>query len=321
MRKSVLLAAFTAFVCVGLPLMLLPEGGRDLESTSQTGSGQMQQAQEVPGIDGAIGIRVRTDDGVAEMPLDEYLVGVLLGEMPMDFSEEALKAQAVVCRTYTLRRIGAPKHEDADICMDSSCCQAWSDGEGYPESARMKAQSAIKATDGEVLLYRGTLIDATFFSSSGGRTESAVEVWGTDVPYLQAVDSPGEDSPYNVDQKRFSLHDFRSLILEASPEAKLDGAPESWFGQYQRSAGGGISSIWIGGVSFSGTELRRLLSLRSTAFDVEVTAEEIIFHTQGFGHRVGMSQYGAQALALAGWSYRDILLYYYTDVECGVYQQ
>ncbi len=319
MKRSVMLAAFAVTLCVGLPLAILPERPGTAATEPGTLPPGTHQEQSTPGTDQDLTIRVRTESGVREMGLDDYLVGVLLGEMPMDFAEEALKAQAVVCRTYTLRRTGSPKHDGADICTDSACCQAWQDSENYPESARTRAQAAISATDGQVLIYDGALIDATFFSSSGGRTEAAVAVWGTDVPYLQAVDSPGEQSPYNEDRVAFSLEDFRTLICQASPEVDLTGVPESWFGQAVYSPGGGVASIPIGGVTFSGTKLRGLLSLRSTAFTVFVEADEIVFRTQGFGHRVGMSQYGAQAMALSGKGYEEILLYYYTGVELTPY--
>lgn len=319
MKRSIMLAVFAAALCVALPLTLLP--GRPGGTATEPGTLPLETQPEPisPGTDESLTIRVRTESGVIEMNLQDYLVGVLLGEMPMDFADEALKAQAVVCRTYTLRRSGSVKHDDADICTDSTCCQAWQDSANYPESARARALAAIKATDGQVLLYDGALIDATFFSSSGGRTEAAVAVWGADIPYLQAVDSPGEQSPYNEDQVIFSPDAFRRLLLTQSPEADLTGSPESWFGGTVYSPGGGVASMTIGGVTFSGTALRKLLSLRSTVFTVTASPDKIVICTQGFGHRVGMSQYGAQAMALAGKGYAEILLYYYTGVELTAY--
>ena len=248
--------------------------------------------------------------------------------MPASFEEEALKAQAVVSRTYTLRQTARNKHDRADICTDPGCCQGWISYEDYcakageagPDGAQAAAQ-AVKATDGQVLVYDGGLIDATFFSCSGGRTETAVEVWGSDVPYLQSVDSPGEEAPHNEDTVSFSTEEFSARILSQNPAADLSGSPESWFGAVSATEGGGVEALEIGGVSFTGKELRSLLGLRSTVFAVSVMGDEIFFQTRGYGHRVGMSQYGAQAMAQAGSGYEEILLHYYTGVSLENYFQ
>lgn len=328
-KRSLGLMAFATALCIGLPLAILPDERLQGSSQSEPQTWETIWSQEdsqalahTTKVDGALGVRVLEDDGtVTEMTLEDYLVGVLLGEMPADFAEEALKAQAVVCRTYTLRRCQAGKHDGADICTDSACCQAWQDMGKYTLGVRERVRQAVNATDGQVLYYHGALIDATFFSSSGGRTEAAVAVWGSNVPYLQAVDSPGEVSPYNEDESRFSLEVFRSIIHAAEPNADLSDTPENWFGAVTQTPGGGVETMTIGGVTFMGTKLRSLFSLRSTAFTVQVADGEVVFHTQGFGHRVGMSQYGAQAMALAGKRYEEILLYYYTGVDLDYYDQ
>ena len=180
MRRAFWLAAFAVLVCVVLPLVFLPERSQTPASEGTTTPEQPSNtAQIVPGTDQSLSIRVLHQGVVEEMNLEDYLLGVLLGEMPTSFPSEALKAQAVVCRTYTLRRMGSGRHGEGDICTDSACCQAWKDIDTCPEEARQLALEAIRATDGQVLTYDGALIDATFFSSSGGRTESAVAVWRT----------------------------------------------------------------------------------------------------------------------------------------------
>lgn len=146
---------------------------------------------------------VRLLDGgtVQLLPMDDYLTCVVLSEMPPEFESEALKAQAVAARTFTEKRRLSAKHENADVCSDSACCQAWqseaalrekfgADFDVYEE----KARAAVEATRDEALFYDGALIDATYFSCSNGKTETAVAVWGTDVPYLQSVESFGEES-------------------------------------------------------------------------------------------------------------------------------
>ena len=219
-----------------------------------------------------------------------------------------------------MRRTSHPKHDNADVCTDSNCCQGWIDPETYEDAAGLEAaRQAVQETKGEVLTYGGDLIDATFFSASGGRTEAAAEVWGGDVPYLQSVESPGEESPYEEDQVVYSLEEFRKLILEAAPEADLSGAPETWFQNVQATEGGGVESLQVGGVSFTGTTLRSVLKLRSTVFSVSVTEDEIFIDTKGFGHRVGMSQYGAEAMAEKGSTYKEILYHYYQGVTLEEY--
>ena len=146
-------------------------------------------------------VLLETEEGTLSLPLDEYLTGVLLAEVPAGFALEAMKAQAVAARTYTLRQMAASRHANGALCADSTCCQAWMSldraGEKLGASSETLLETlrqAVHETDGQVLCYDGQLIEATYFSCSGGRTEDAVAVWGTDVPYLQAVDSPGEEA-------------------------------------------------------------------------------------------------------------------------------
>ena len=251
-----------------------------------------------------------------QMSLREYLVGVVLAEMPADFEPEALKAQAVVARTYTRKRMEGSKHSGASVCMDPGCCQGFRSGEEYLSqggraSSVEKIRSAVADTDGLVLRYDGKLIDATYFSCSGGTTEDAVAVWGQDVPYLQSVESPGEEeAPRFTDSVTFS-----PAQLAGKLGLSADGDPREWFGSVTYTDGGGVESMIIRGQSFTGTQLRQKLGLRSTAFSVQASADAIIITTRGFGHRVGMSQYGAQAMARAGSTYAEILAHYYTGAE------
>ncbi len=266
---------------------------------------------------------LQTGGQVMELPLEEYLVGVVLSEMPASFAPEALKAQAVTARTFAMRQMDGGKHADCDVCDQSSCCQAWTGekalqsklGSGW-QTYWNKASYAVRTTAGEVLTYKGELIDAVYFSCSGGKTEDAVAVWGGQVPYLQSVDSPGEeDASKFASEVSVSLEQFKKTVLQACPEVVLNGAPAGWFGSVSRTRGGGVDAMVIGGHSFSGTELRRLFGLNSTNFAVSVTAEEVSFSVLGYGHRVGMSQYGANAMAAEGKTYREILSHYYTGTE------
>ncbi len=267
--------------------------------------------------DSTVHLTVKNKAGnLQQMTLGEYLVGVVLAEMPADFEAEALKAQAVVARTYTCRRMAGSKHDGAAVCMDSGCCQGFRSAEEYREQGGKtasveKVRQAVEATDGLVLRYGGALIDATYFSCSGGSTEDAVAVWGQDVPYLQAVESPGEEAaPRYSDSVTFSAAELAGKL-----GIENRGDPAGWFSDVTYTDGGGVASITVRGKTFSGTGFRSKLGLRSTAFSVAAEGENIVITTRGFGHRVGMSQYGAQAMARQGTGFEEILSHYYTGAE------
>ena len=256
---------------------------------------------------------VNRSGNLQQLTLRDYLVGVVLAEMPADFEPEALKAQAVVARTYTCKRMEGSKHGKAAVCMDPGCCQGWRSGEDYlaqggRQSSVDKVHAAVTDTDGLVLRYEGKLIDATYFSCSGGTTEDAVAVWGQDVPYLQSVPSPGEEAaPRFTDSVSFSPTEFAEKL-----GFSCSGDPGGWFGAVTYTDGGGVETMVIRGKTYTGTQLRSRLGLRSTAFEITAGRKTITVTTRGFGHRVGMSQYGAQAMAESGSSCAEILAHYYT---------
>lgn len=256
------------------------------------------------------------DGSVAAMDLEEYVLCVVLREMPADFETEALKAQAVVARTYTLRHILKAKHTDAHVCTQSSCCQGFWKPEAYLESGGteeklFKVCDAVDQTAGQILVYNDEPIEATYFSSSGGMTEDAAAVWGTDVPYLQATTSPGEEkAAHYVDTVRTDI-----TAVAEKLGIRLKRKADFTVGNIRYTEGGGVASVEICGKTYTGTQLRKKLELRSTAFVISVVGESITITTKGYGHRVGMSQYGADAMAVAGSDYKQILLHYYKGVE------
>lgn len=253
---------------------------------------------------------------IENLPLEEYIFSVVLAEMPADFELEALKAQAVVARTYTCKKIKNSKHQNADVCTDSSCCQAYMDVATYrlsggTEEKIRKIRTAVEDTAGKVLVYQGELIEATYFSCSGGKTEDAAAVWGSDLPYLQSVSSPGEEhAAHYTDTVSFSVTEFCKLL-----GLNVAGNPGKWIENISYTNGGGVEAITVQGISFSGTEIRRKLGLRSTAFVITVAGNRVTITTKGFGHRVGMSQYGADAMAVQGSNYQEILLHYYSGTS------
>lgn len=270
----------------------------------------------------SLSIPVLLEDGPAvSMDMEEYLAGVILAEMPADFELEAKKAQAVVARTYALlRNVTAVKHDGGAVCTDPSCCQGYISPEEYVQKgggwdAVEQARQAARQTQDQVLTYDGALIEATYFSCSGGRTEDAVAVWGADIPYLRSTDSPGEENAaHYTDTVRFSASEFTSAL-----GAELSGTPETWFGEITYTQGGGVDTMVIGGVTYKGTTLRACLGLRSTAFAMTALGDTITVTTKGYGHRVGMSQYGAEAMAAQGSSYDQILAHYYQGTTLEVY--
>lgn len=263
-------------------------------------------------------VPILMDDGmIHEMTLDEYITGVVLREMPASFELEALKAQAVVARTYTLKQLNiGKKHPGCAVCTDSNCCQGYYKLDAYLSAGGSQAdvekiRQAVSDTQDLVLIYEDELIDATYFSCSGGKTEDAVSVWGAQVPYLQSVESPGEqNSVHYIDTVSFSAAEFESLL-----GSELQGEPEQWFGSVTYTAGGGVATIEIADKLYEGVTLRRLLGLKSTAFAVTAVGSTVTITTKGFGHRVGMSQYGADAMALNGATYPDILAHYYPGTQ------
>ena len=273
-----------------------------LASTTKTGTGTEPPEIPVSTEPKTAQICVLSEAGTVVMDLEEYVAGVVSSEMPEAFDPEALKAQAVVARTYALRmRQRNGKHTDADVCTNSDCCQGYRDG----DSAKIRA--AVESTAGLVLTYEGALIEATYFSSAGGRTEDALAVWGNDVPYLQSTDSPenGYQDQY-METVSMTAQEFQSA-LGIEPE----GPCETWLGEVKYTPGGGVDTMVIGECTFKGTQLRKLLGLRSTAMILTAVGDHITITTRGYGHRVGMSQYGAEAMAVDGATYEEILAHYY----------
>lgn len=264
---------------------------------------------------------------IEEMPLDEYLLGVISAEMPASFEQEALNAQAVVARTYTLYSImhNQNKHEGADICDDSNCCQAWISKEKrlekWNEENRNeywnKIVQAINNTLGKIITYNGEIIDAFFHSNSGGKTETPVNVWGgTNYPYLQSVETSGEDaySQYSS-EVILSKEELDLKMKEKHPEFQIDYLAEDAIKILEYTDSNRVKTIKIGNINLSGTEIRGLLGLKSTNFNVLIEDNNIKFSVIGYGHGVGMSQTGADSMAKQGKRYDEIIKHFYTSVE------
>lgn len=306
-----------------IPFLALPktlaDGGQD---------GKNSQNGENFHFDGqTVGVFNCETQKVMQVNLEEYLVGVVAAEMPAAFETEALKAQAVAARTFIVKKVAdhnAPEqHAGAAVCTDSTHCKAWLSkddlkktyGKNFDEYYSKVAQ-AVLATQGEIVVYQGQPITAVFHSMSGGRTENAKDVWGGDVPYLVSVDSPGDIlSPKYETTADFTLEEFKEKILAAKPDAVVDSYND--IGDIVRSEAGGVKTIIIGGQEFTGAEMRTMFGLRSANFSLSQVGENLRFTVHGYGHGVGMSQYGANYFAQMGRSYKEILKIYYqgTDLQ------
>lgn len=257
-----------------------------------------------------------------EMTLAEYLWRVVAAEMPATFEKEALKAQAVCARTYTLWKMGRGGHEGADLCDSSACCQAyttheeaaarWGDLTGA-YSDRIAA--AVKDTDGQLILYEGAPIQAVFFSSSVPSTEDAAEVWGSSLPYLVPVSSPeGEEVPNYRSTVILTAEELRGLVEQSGMGVSLSGSPSGWLGNVRYNASGRVAELTVGGITVSGGAARTLFGLRSACFEVTEKDGVFTFSVTGYGHGVGMSQYGANAMAKEGSDWEEIIGHYYTGI-------
>ena len=263
---------------------------------------------------------------VEEIPLDQYLLGVVSAEMPANFEEEALKAQAVVARTYTLYSIEkSKKHENADVCDSPSCCQAWiSKGDRlnkWEESKRNenwgKIFEAVNSTKGKVIKYNGDLIDAFFHSNSGGKTEEPVNVWGgSNYPYLQSVETSGEDAYSQYSSEAIlSKDDFVKKIKEKHNNLEINFNKEDAIKITEYTDTNRVKTIKVGNLNLSGVEIRSILGLKSTNFQFSIDGDSIKFEVTGYGHGVGMSQTGADSMAKQGKKYDEIIKHFYTGVE------
>ncbi len=327
-RRTAGLGLILAVVVFFLPLLTV--GGEPVLGLAQQGEGggaaQGESVQTQAAKDRGKVVKLLQEDGtVTELTMEDYLFGVVAAEMPASFELEALKAQTCAARTYTVRKQNNPTqaHPDADVCTDTGCCQAYVTREAaetrWGLSAgeySQKIAQAIAETDGMGILYQGQPIQAVFFSSAPGYTVDAVEVWGNSVDYLKSVESPeGEEVPNYHSQVVKRGEEVKNAVLSAYPGADLSGDPSGWFGTPAVNEGGTVSSILVGGVTLTGGQVRTLFDLRSACFTVAWDGTNFTFSVTGYGHGVGMSQYGANAMAKAGSTYDEILTWYYTGAS------
>ncbi len=289
------------------------------------------------GEDIEISVLNHRNNEVMNLTLEEYIVGVVAAEMPVTFELEALKAQAIAARTYTIRRMqqfGAQpneKHPEQDVCTDYAHCQAWISKEDRLKAWREdknlgildhvslwnKLIEAISSTTGQIITYNGQPIDPLFHSTSGGKTENSEDYFSTKLPYLRSVISEYEDrSPHMVTKVKMTIDEFVTKLEEKIPDIKIDKKNiEKEIEIIDKTEGGKIASIRIGNKTLLGREAREALGLKSSDFTIETKGKEMTFTVIGYGHGVGLSQYGADGMAKQGSDYKKIIKHYYQGVE------
>lgn len=299
-----------------MPLICLSDGA-ELETGGQTGS---QTAKGLIKSTEKVRVLNKTSGEITEMDVNEYIFGVVAAEMPASYCEEALKAQTVASYTYMLFRANERADLDYDIIDDSSKDQAfitreearkkW--GDDYDKYCE-KVEKAMAAVKGYIMVDDdGMPILAAYHNISSGRTESALTVWGKDYPYLQPVESVGDltASSY-LSEKSFTADE----LLEKLGLPETDSSPSKWISGIKTSESGTVTEISVCGEQFTGAKLRSALGLRSAVFTVNYSGEKFNFRVQGHGHGVGMSQFGANYLARQGYTFVEILSWYYTGCK------
>lgn len=253
-----------------------------------------------------LNVEVKTKDKTLTIPLEEYLVGVLAGEMPVEFEKEALKAQAVASRTFVLsRKLKVDNTTNSQVYLtEKQMKKNW--GSHYQEY-RSKIEEAVLETKNQVMMYNGKYISALFFSSSNGHTVNSEEYFSNEVAYLKSVDSHWD--------LQIDPHNTRTKVYTKQQLARCFNVDEVNMNITSYTSSGYVESVIVNGKKYSGKEIREKLGLASSCFEMKLTNKGYEFITKGSGHGVGMSQYGAQAMALEGKKYSDILHHYYQNVE------
>jgi len=297
--------AYMLFILLLFIILPLSLGGREAKQADFSESPQM-----IFLIDGE----------PQQMALEEFLIGVVAAEMPASFPEDALAAQSVAARSYICVASpllgGSNRHGEAVVCNDPSCCQAWISeeeraarwGEKAEENSK-KIISALKKTYGNILTYEGEPVSSPYFSTCGGMTESAANVWGNDCPWLISVECDWDsEAPSYISEAEFSLKEAAEILDVSVPAV-------STMTVISQTSGGRVAEVDIGGERKSGSEMRTIFGLKSTSFTIEAEGDKIMFSVKGYGHGVGLCQYGSGGMAKAGYSFEEILDHYYTDTK------
>lgn len=322
MKKILSLCFIIAVVMILCPLAVLkkPATETSVQALTQKPVSSQQKDEQPSPETKAETVRLydASLDKVQELPIKEYLFGVVAGEMPALYEEEALKAQAVAAYTFTLARKSENKEKEYDITTDHTADQAFktreqaiSDWGGDAAQYAEKIENAIKAVEGLAVTYNGEIITAAYHAISAGKTQNGEDVWGKERPYLKAVLSEGD----KLNKNYISKMEFSETELKEKLKEKIEEAETPNFENFIYTDSGYVKTVELCGKSMSGSAISEALGLKSSCFEIEKTDELYIFTVYGYGHGVGMSQAGADYMAKQGANYKEILLYYYTDCK------
>ncbi len=324
MKKFIICFWFFMLICFLIPNLFLIDK-INLKSPSKTNdlNGKIDNTKnENATVPDKIKLLLTQTNDVVELDFDDYIKGVLIGEVPISYEVEALKAQAIVARTYTMYKLinNPASHSGADMCDDINCCQcyktkeyafaSWDDKEENEKWAKL--ENAVTETKNRYITYNGEIISAFFHAHSGGQTENVKYVWGgEEIPYLQSV-SGNEDDLFQ-ETKSFTKTEFAELIKDVVKDYDKNNYEINII---DYTGSGRVDNLQIGNEILKATELRKLIGIRSTNFRVEKADDgTITFYTIGYGHGVGMSQEGANQMAKSGYTCEEIIKHYYTGVE------
>lgn len=351
MKKLIYYAGLMIFVILLLPMLIVKSCGKAPEKEdipqSLDQAGPTEQAKKTEHTEKVkkkpennqyiISVYDNELKKSEEMDLEEYIKGVVAAEMPAEFHPEALKAQAIAARTYAYGRFSGVYeskkgvHDGIDVCKDSTHCQAWISKEAALKKWNVffairywnKISKAVDSTKGLIVVYDGKVANTLFHSSSSARTENSEDVWpGVSVPYLRSVVSTGDEEAKDFETSiKIKSSEVSKKLKQAYPEFEYDGDLFDNINVLEYTEGGNVKNIKIGNIILKGTELRTLLGLRSANFVIERLGsgtgdkEMLRITTKGYGHGVGMSQWGANYLAKTGGTYLEILKHYYTGID------
>ena len=334
MKKILLYLLAFILICFVLPAMLTRRSSstivqEDIKTEIQQNTESISNQDKVQSYEyskyGMITLLHKKTGEIEQVNLDDYLCNVVSAEMPADYEIEALTAQAIVARTYTIYKILNKKHDNADICDDSTCCQAWISKEDrlarWEESKResnwQKICDCVNITKGQIITYDNHPINAFFHSNSGGVTEVPVNVWGgTGYPYLQSVETSGEEGYTQYSSEVVLLQEeLINKLKEKYSDISIDFANSEDIKILEYTEGTRVKTVKFGNHELSGVEARTLFGLKSTNFEIIKEGNNIKFFVKGYGHGVGMSQTGADSMAKQGSTEEEIIKHFYTDVE------
>ena len=336
MKKPIIFLIGTMTFCILLPVLIsvLFYGKNEISSSESTKNIMKKSEQDkdtyetVYSTSPTITVYNCSTNKTEKMDIETFLYGVVASEMSSDFSEEALKAQAVAARTYIIYKIEnniTQGHNGADICTNSNHCQAYASyeelknkkGDEWMNNSYPKIKQAVDDTKGHILTYDNKAILPLYFSTSSGKTENSEEVFSAQYPYLKSVSSPYEEqSPKYYTEKKINKNDFVNLLKKNYSSISISSENlNNTVKILDRTTAGSVNTIQVGNKKITGRNMRTIFGLNSSNFDLGFNSDTVIFKVKGYGHGVGMSQWGAEGMAQKNYKYDEILFHYYTDTQ------